>query len=371
LREKYRNDNIEFDNKSNLFGFNNIVYDLEKNEFRNYKKEDMVTITTGYDWKEPEEEEIKLIESIIKKIHIDKEIRLFYLDILCTGLWGVTLQNYIIFNAKGSNGKSMLDDLLLTGMGNYDHLINSIILCEQRHQGANTELANLHKKRLVIGREPPKKQNVKLSNSILKELTGGSGISARKIYSDNEKTLLCLTLILECNKKPLLEEEPEEADMRRIIDLLFESKFVDVNDNENKINNINIFEKNSYYVQDEFREKYKYALMRILFDNNRDHYKKNLIIPEKVKKRTKEYIESSIEIFEWFNNTYEKIDNYNKNDYISLMEINMELKNSEYYETLPKNEKRKFTKEKIINLFRGNVIYSTYFKEELDTHIDG
>lgn len=31
LREKYRNDSIEFDMKSNLFGFNNMVYDLEIN----------------------------------------------------------------------------------------------------------------------------------------------------------------------------------------------------------------------------------------------------------------------------------------------------------------------------------------------------
>lgn len=38
LREKYRNDSVRFDIKSNLFGFNNMVYDLETNEFRNYKK---------------------------------------------------------------------------------------------------------------------------------------------------------------------------------------------------------------------------------------------------------------------------------------------------------------------------------------------
>ena len=73
-------------------------------------------------------------------------------------------------------------------------------------------------------------------------------------------------MLLECNKKPLLEEEPTEADMRRIIDLLFGSKFTD--DNE-IINNTNIFEKNTYYVEEEFRDKYKYALMKILFENKK------------------------------------------------------------------------------------------------------
>ena len=366
LREKYRNDSIEFDMKSNLFGFNNIVYDLEINEFRNYKKEDLITITTGYDWKEPSSDEIELINKLIYQIQNEKDVRDFYLDIYCSGLWGVTLQNYIIFNGSGSNGKSMMDELILKCFGNYGHIINSIVLCEQRRQGANNELANISKKRLVIAREPPKKENVKLSNSLLKELTGGGEISARKIYSDNEKTFLFITLIIECNKKPLLEEEPTEADMRRIIDLLFENKFTE---DKTLINNKNIFEKNKYYIQDEFREKYKYALIKILFEHNKDHYKNNLIIPESVKKRTLKYVESSVEILEWFNYTYEKIDNYIIHDYIKISDINEELKNSEYYNSLDKKEKRKLTRDKLINFFRENPLFKNNFNEETDTYI--
>ncbi len=59
----------------------------------------------------------------------------------------------------------------------------------------------------------------------------------------------------------MLEEEPTEADMRRIVDLLFNNIFTN---NEDEINNINIFKKNCYNVEEEFREKYKYALMKIL-----------------------------------------------------------------------------------------------------------
>jgi phage/plasmid-associated DNA primase len=368
LREKYRNDYIEFDRKSNLFGFNNIVYDLEKNEFRNYKKEDMITITTGYDWKEPDDEEIKLIEKIINEIQTDNDIRNFYLDIYCSGLWGITLQNYIIFNGSGSNGKSMLNDLILKSFGNYGHIINSIILCEQRRQGANTEIFNISGKRIVFAREPPNKQNVKLSNSILKELTGGSEISARKIYSDNEKTSLCLTLIIECNKKPLLEEEPTEADMRRIIDLLFESKFTD---DIGLVNNKNIFERNNNYIEEEFRNKYKYALLKILFEHNKNHYKKRLVIPEIINKRTQKYVESSVEIFEWFNQTYEKIDLNTRREYIKISDINEELKNSEYYNSLEKKDKRKLTRDKLISLFRENPIFKNNFSEEIDTEING
>ena len=156
--------------------------------------------------------------------------------------------------------------------------------------------------------------------------------------------------------------------MRRIIDLFFESKFVD---DKELVNKKNIFEKNLYYVQDEFREKYKYALLKILFEHNKNHYKKQLIIPEKVKKRTKEYIESSVEIFEWFNETFEKIDNYNKEDYISISDINDILKISEYYQTLSKNEKRNLTKERLIKLFKNNPVYKNYYLDEINTHKDG
>lgn len=368
LREKYRNDDIEFDMKSNLFGFNNKVYDLEKNEFRNYEKEDMITITTGYDWKEPTNEEVDLINKLINQIQCEGELRDFYLDVLCSGLWGITLQHYVIFNGEGSNGKSMMDDLVLKAYGNYGHVINSIVLCEQRRQGANTEIANMSKKRIIICREPSTKDNVKLSNSLLRELTGGSLISARKIYSDDEKTHLFMTLIIECNKKPMLEEEPQESDTRRIVDLLFGSKFTD---DKNELNKKNVYEKNLYYVRDEFREKYKYALMKILFEHNKNHYRNELIIPEVVKKRSLKYVESSVEILEWFNQKYEKIDNYTIHDYVKVAEINNELKNSEYYNSLDKKEKRKLTKEKLISLFRNSPIFKNYFSEETDSHIDG
>ena len=373
LKDKYCNDEIEFNTKSYLFGFTNVVYDLNKNIFRNYEKDDYISMTTGYKWIEPDIDEINEINKILSQVHIDEEIKIFYLDIMCSGLWGTTLQNYIMFNGSGSNGKSVLNDLIMKAFGDYGKIINPIMLCEHRKQGANTELANLHLKRIVIAREPPKKQNIKLSNSMLKELTGASEISARKIYSENEKTILCLTLIIECNKKPLLEEEPTEADARRIIDLLFESKFTD---DKNLINNIDIFPKKSYYTEEEFRNKYKYALLKILFEHNKnyyyketnDNYNKELKIPDKVKKRTKEYMESSIEIFEWFMDTFEKTDDA---EHVTFQDINEILKNSEYYNNLSKFEKRKLTKEKIIILFREHPVYKKNFADEIDTYKNG
>ncbi len=366
LYDKYRNEHIEFDMKSNLFGFNNLVYDLETNIFRNYQKEDLITITTGYDWKEPEKQEIQLVTNILKQIHPNEILRNFYLDILCSGLWGVTLQNFIIFNGSGSNGKSMFNDLMLKAVGNYGHIIKSSMLSEKIKQGANTDVANMDRKRYIVSRETDEHQ--KISNSIVKEYTGGSGISARKLYENEDKTVLHLTLVLECNKKPKLTEEPTEGDARRIVDLLFESKFTKDKD---LINNTNIFESNVEFVKNEFREKYKYSLIKILFEHNKNNYKKELIIPDIVKKRTTQYMEQSFEIFEWFNETFHKIENYSENDYVSISDINEILKTSEYFGTLSKNEKRKITREKLITLFMDNPFYKKYYQDEINTYKNG
>lgn len=368
LKEKYRNDNDIFNKKSNLFGFNIIVYDLENNEFREYINEDNITLTVGYDWIEPTLKEIKSMQQIITQIQPNEEIQHFYLDILCSCLWGTTLQHYIFFNGSGSNGKSVINDLLLLALGNYSHLLNSSVLCQHRKTGADNDLANLNLKRGVIAREPAKTQNVKLSNSILKELTGSSFLNARKIYESNDKTLLCLTLIIECNKKPLLEEEPTEADLRRYIDLYFGSKFTD--DKTILDNNNHIYEKNAYYTTIEFREKYKYAFLKILFEHNKNHYKNNLIIPELVKIRSENYMKNSIEIFEWFNETFERVDNKTDDTYISFTDIYDTFKSSEYYESLTKKEKREYSRDKIIKIFRDNPLYKKIYRDETNVKIN-
>ena len=127
-KEIGRNDNIEFDDNWNLFGFTNVVYDLEKGEFREYKYDDYVSITCGYEWREPTEKEIEDVENLIKSIMPIKEERELLLQILCSGLDGKCLEKFIIFNAGGGNGKGVINDLMLKALGNYGMLGNNGIL---------------------------------------------------------------------------------------------------------------------------------------------------------------------------------------------------------------------------------------------------
>ena len=64
-KEIMTNNNDIFDNKPYLFGFTNVVYDLNVGQFRSYQRSDMVSLTTGYDWKEPTTEEINTMNELM------------------------------------------------------------------------------------------------------------------------------------------------------------------------------------------------------------------------------------------------------------------------------------------------------------------
>ena len=369
LKSKYTKNEVIFDEKWHLFGFNNKVYDLKKNEIRNYCYDDYVTITCGYDYVHSSCQEIELVKNIICKIQPNEELRDFYLSILCSGLEGKTLQHFIVFNGSGGNGKSMMNELYLKALGDYGHTINNIILCETRKSGACTDIANLNNKRFIIAKEPPNSIDVKFSNSIIKELTGGSEITARKLYTNDDKTKLRLTLICECNKKPNFQEEPTHADVRRLIDLYFPSRFTK---NENEIDhNNNIYEANDFYTTEEFKVKYRNALLQILFDHYKKVYQGKLVIPELVKKQSEQYLENSFELFKWFNTSYDKLTEPKYDDVVTFYELYKEFKDSEFYYHLNKNERKRFTRDNIIEIFKKNPLTIKYFREPIDTRVNG
>lgn len=366
--EDFTNDNIKFDNKWWLLGFNNKVYDLKKHEFREYQYDDYITITTGYDWEEPTEEKVKKVNKIIRQIITNKEERELVKQIFSTSLEGRAMINFVIFNGRGGNGKTMLDNLALYALGNYGITANGSLLNEKTKTGANPEKANLNKKRLVIFREPPEK--TPFENAIIKEMTGGGDYSARTLHEKETKKTYHGTFICECNRKPNLAEEITDADMRRILDILFSSKFV--KDEEDVEEEKNIFLANSYYEEEEFKDKYKTAFMKILMDNHKKYSENNykLKIPSSIKERTNLYLEMSCQILQWFNGEYKiatKEDKINNpNPFIKLCDAYDRFKSSDMFRYLNKYEMRKYNKTYFIKYFQENVFYGKYFLARKD-----
>jgi len=353
--------NIQFDEKWHLLGFNNMVYDLITHRFREYREDDYISTTTGYDWVTPTYAELATMESLIEKIMPIKEERIFYKAVLSTALEGRCLEKFIIFNGSGGNGKGMIDEMLLLALGQHAITANNSILFEKGKTGSNPEKANLHKKRLVIFKELP--ANSKFENSIVKELTGGGLFSARSHHEKKTEKRLHSTIICECNKRPLFVEEPKDAEIRRLIDILFRSKFTD---NTKILDDKQfIFQADDKLKNLDFQNDHRCALLQILMDAHQvyaeNNYKLDNMMPPSIKKRTAEYLESNCDLLQWFKRGY-KLTN-NKKDYIRLKDVYNQLKQDEYYSNMSRLDRQKHTYNFFVEYFFGNIVTKKYYKE--------
>lgn len=362
--------NITFNADPFKFAFNNKIFDLKTGIEIEPNKEDYISITTGYDWVEPTQQQINDMNEIIRKIQPYEDTRKFYLTLLSTGLVGIQLQNIFILTGKGGNGKSIIDDLMLSATGNYGYKIPSKMLQEEFKTGANPEVNNLNYKRFVLGQEPS--QNKTICCNVMKELTGSANISARNIYSSNCNVLLLLSLFLECNKLPNLDEVNEAVE-RRVVVVPFPSKFV----SEDKYNELilsgetdetlrerHIHKKNVEYTTIPFRTMNRCVLLKILMPYIQEFVKNNNNIPNlptAVKVASSNYLKQSDPIYEWFIENYER----KEKSIVYEADIHSKFKSSEYYSKLPKKTQRDLKKETFIENLKSNLFLSNILQPKL------
>jgi phage/plasmid-associated DNA primase len=269
---------------------------------------------------------------------------------LSTGLQGQTLEKFIVANGSGGNGKGVINELALSTFGNYGYVLPSNVLLNPLKTGSNPEVANLKYKRLVIAREPD--SQFKINCSTIKELTGGNALNARQNYSNDTETILQLTLILECNEKPKLNEV-NDAIFRRIIDIPFVSSFVDKQTYDKLDNKTNVYVKNDYYKTNEFKNKYKQALFRLIAKHKFEN-----ILPQQIIKRNLEYMQNSDIIFEFIDELAVKTDN--KKDSIKMCLLYDAFKESQFYENLTKIEKKNYTYKQFNLQISSNLFFKKY-----------
>ena len=357
---------IEFDEKWWLFGFNNVVYDMKTCQFREYEYDDYISITTGYDWREPTEEEISTMQNLINCIMPVETERESFLQILATGIDGRCTGKFIIYNGGGGNGKGVINDITLNMLGAYGIIGNNNLLFDKSKMGSNPEKANLHKKRYVVFREPPEKS--KFENSVIRELTGGGMFSARGHYESDTQKELCNTMICECNDKPAFSDSITQADIRRIIDVYFRSSF---KENDNELDSANhIYKTNPLYKTKEFQDKYKFALFKILTKYHKKYYHEQnsiLQISESIKLRTNLYLENSCDLVGWFQFEYRK-DEPNDEDisYLQISDIHKLFEQSDLYKSLGKNKQKDYIKSSFFKNIQNNIFFKKYYVERYD-----
>ena len=153
----------ELDKKLNLIGFENGVYDLDENEFREGYPEDNISYTTGiyYQDYEDDEEEIMAVKLFMEQVLPIKSVRDYMYTLLSSFLHGrVKEQKFHIWTGCGGNGKSKLIELFRMAFGEYCCTAVSLIT-QKRNRAESASIVGTNKLKICLF------QNQKVMNQLM------------------------------------------------------------------------------------------------------------------------------------------------------------------------------------------------------------
>jgi len=225
------------DTNKYLMCFDNGVIDFNNKIFREGYPEDYITKTTKINYimfenlseEQKEEYNIKcdFLKDFMNKLFPIVDLNKYMWDHLSSCLIGTNKnQTFNVYHGSGSNGKSILADLMSLTLGEYKGTVPITLVTEKRGLigGTSDEVLKLKGVRYAVMQEPSK--GVKLNEGIMKELTGGDPIQARGLYSESEIFDPQFNLVV-CTNNLFDIESNDDGTWRRIRNCDFISKFVD------------------------------------------------------------------------------------------------------------------------------------------------
>jgi P4 family phage/plasmid primase-like protien len=223
------------DTNKYLMCFNNGVVDFANKVFRDGLPEDYITKSTKinyipFETAATDEEYIKAakeIEEFMTKLFPLPDLKRYMQDHLAACLIGANKnQTFNVYHGSGSNGKSIIADLMSVTLGEYKGTVPITLVTMDRNKigGTSDEVLKLKGVRYAVMQEPSK--GVKLNEGIMKELTGGDPIQARGLYSESEIFEPQFSLVV-CTNNLFDIESNDDGTWRRIRKCDFLSKFID------------------------------------------------------------------------------------------------------------------------------------------------
>lgn len=261
--------NEDFNQNPFLLGFENGVFDLNQNIFREYRYDDYMTMSVKYNYEKPnyEEENIQKLReeiiSLIESIHPDLDYRTTYMQILASGLDGRLYQNLFMFNGEGGNGKGLTSKLMKTILGDYYHQPNNSIFTDlQKANAASPDIMDLKNKRYIDFSEVSGEMN----NAIMKKITGGDTLSGRHLHKNPEQFTLSSTIVANFNQAFEFTDVIDQGIVRRLKDIGFFNNFVQKGDERlgTTIGEITYLEANTKYETDTFIKSAKLIFLDIV-----------------------------------------------------------------------------------------------------------
>jgi len=263
----------KLDENKYLLGFSNGVIDFKEKCFRVGSPYDYVSKNTGIPYLEElsEEAKNKIVPEIIQfmeQIFPVKELNEYMWDHLASSLIGTTEnQTFNIYQGSGSNGKSILAELMTRTLGDYKATV-PLSLVEKRTTigGTSSEIMQLKGVRYAVMQEPTK--DMCINEGIIKDLTGGDPLQGRALYRETETFYPQFTLVV-CTNVDFVWKSNDDGTWRRIRRVPYMSKFVDKNDiNTDDTQYVFPKDKKLHTKFDEWAPVFAHLLVQRAFETN-------------------------------------------------------------------------------------------------------
>ena len=218
------------DSNPYLMCFTNGVFDFKTKEFRDGYPQDYITKTTNIHYtKFNPTTNVEIVNEITQFME-----QLFPLPDLCRYMWdhlgsvliGIKKEHaFNIYRGSGSNGKSILTDLMSQCLGDYKGTVPITLVTDKRSSigGATPEIMQLKGVRYAVMQEPSK--DAIMNEGIMKELTGGDPLLGRALYSDSEIFIPQFSLVV-CTNALFEMKSNDDGTWRRMKLVDFLSKFI-------------------------------------------------------------------------------------------------------------------------------------------------
>jgi P4 family phage/plasmid primase-like protien len=215
-----------------LMCFKNGVVDFKNKEFRCGYPQDYITKCTNIDYEEYDsqfhKETANQLLMFMEQLFPIKTLNEYMWNHLASCLIGGNKnQTFNVYRGSGSNGKSILTTLMSLAFGEYKATVPVTLVTEKRNGigGTSSEVMQLKGVRYAVMQEPSKDQG-RLNEGMMKELTGGDPIQARALYCEMETFIPQFKLVV-CTNTMFEVNSTEDGTWRRFRICDFVSKFKD------------------------------------------------------------------------------------------------------------------------------------------------
>lgn len=171
----------ELDADPYLLNCANGTLDLRTGKLRPHDPADRITrVTRGaYD----PSAEATVWEQFLARVLPDAKVRAYLQQVMGQSAYGRVREHlFPVLTGTGANGKGTAYGAIVNAMGDYATVINPELLMTGGREGAGPEMMSLLGARLVVGSETG--DGRQLDAALMKRLTGGDPITARRLYQE-------------------------------------------------------------------------------------------------------------------------------------------------------------------------------------------